>query len=198
VSYQGLELSTKAVELAKANGVNVANENITDHANNHENYYDIVCLFQVLEHLTEIDTVMKAIYKTLKKGGVFVIAVPDNDGFISHTPNYTFNFPPHHTIWWSESTLRHLASMYSFDVIEVQRELLQEVHRFSSYQSYIVNFLKRLLFIRHRYIDRSRTHNFLTTNIGRLLEKRKIKRIVYPVLQRRQKFGQSILVALRK
>jgi 2-polyprenyl-3-methyl-5-hydroxy-6-metoxy-1,4-benzoquinol methylase len=81
VDYTGLELSTKAVELAKASAINVKQENLLVHAKNNQSSYDIVCLFQVLEHLTELDDFIKSIYLALKNKGLFVIAVPDKEEF---------------------------------------------------------------------------------------------------------------------
>jgi len=41
-----------------------------------ENQFDYIGAFDVLEHITDDETVMKNVFKSLKKGGVFFISVP--------------------------------------------------------------------------------------------------------------------------
>lgn len=198
IQYTGLELSTKAVDLAHKSGINVIQENLNKHAQNNKSRYDTVCLFQVLEHLTELDDFLKSIHLTLKSKGYFIIAVPNNDGFISQSPNYTFNLPPHHTILWTEETLRFLAQKYSFDVADIEIELLQDVHRDYAYRSYYIYNIKRAFFLPSLLIDKSLSHRIITRTVNTLFRINFFKNILTRIARKRQKYGQSILFALQK
>ena len=168
------------------------------HAENNAGKYDIVCLFQVLEHLTELTNFIQAIHKCLKPGGKFCIAVPNNDGFVSYTPNYTFNLPPHHTILWTERSLRFLANKFGFDVIEAKPELLQDVHKETAYQSYLVSTMKKIFFLPNLLVDNSRGHRFVSSIIGILLRRPLLKKILIAIVRNRVKYGQSIIITLQK
>lgn len=198
VDYTGLELSTKAVALAKEDGINVKQEDLLLHADAHKSYYDVVCLFQVLEHLTELDSFIKSIYLTLKNNGLFVIAVPNNDGFISKTPNYTFNLPPHHTILWTEKSLRYLANKYNFEVVHIEREFLQEPHRENAYLSYISERVRRLYGVENKLIDYSKKWSKINSISWRLYKNKWFNKFGMPFVKKKQKYGQSIIVTLRK
>lgn len=198
VNYTGIELSTKAVQLAKEAGINVKQEDLLLHAQANKSHYDIVCLFQVIEHLTELDAFLKSIHLTLKSKGLFVIATPNNDGFISTTPNYTFNLPPHHTILWTEKSLQFLAKKYDFDVLEVEQELLQDVHKDSAYSSYLVAIIKKILFIPNLLIDNSKSHSLIVRIVNRLLRISLFQKLILPILKKRVIYGQSIIVTLQK
>jgi 2-polyprenyl-3-methyl-5-hydroxy-6-metoxy-1,4-benzoquinol methylase len=198
VEYTGLELSTKAVELAKEAGINVKQEDLLIHAEEHKSFYNMVCLFQVLEHLTEVDKFIKSIRLTLKSGGLFIIAVPNNDGFISYLPNYSFNLPPHHTILWTKTSLKFLAKKYDFDIVEVKNELLQDIHRHDAYIAYISSVLRKLYFMHSLLIDGSEKQTKIDNMARYLYSKKWFGRIFMPIVARRQKYGQSILVTLKK
>ncbi len=198
VDYTGLELSTKAVELAQAADINVKQEDLLIHAENNQSKYDIVCLFQVLEHLSELDEFVKSIYLTLKSKGLFFIAVPDNEGFVSNTPNYLFNLPPHHSILWKESSLRYLANKFNFDVLQVVREPLQDVHKDIAYKSYLISNLKKLAFKKSLLLDDSPTHDLFSRIVNRVLRVDRFKKIIYPLVAKKQKLGQSIIIVLQK
>jgi 2-polyprenyl-3-methyl-5-hydroxy-6-metoxy-1,4-benzoquinol methylase len=198
IQYTGLELSTKAVDLAHKSGINVIQENLNKHAQNNKSRYDTVCLFQVLEHLTELDDFLKSIHLTLKSKGYFIIAVPNNDGFIAQSPNYTFNLPPHHTILWTEETLRFLAQKYSFDVSDIEIELLQDVHRDYAYRSYYIYNIKRAFFLPSLLIDKSLSHRIITRIVSALFSNNLIKNSLNSYACKRQKHGQSIFMVLQK
>lgn len=198
VHYTGLELSTKAAELARSAGIPVRNEDLHDHVREHAGEYDLVCLFQVLEHLTEVPKFIDAIKACLKPGGLFCIAVPNNESFISYTANYTFNLPPHHTILWTERSLRELAERSGFEVREVHREALQDVHREIAVHARLTYLLKRCLLVPVRLADDSRGHHFATRVASRLLGNRLFRKLLFPWLNGQVKDGQSIMITLQK
>ncbi|HET9570521.1 MAG TPA: class I SAM-dependent methyltransferase [Bacteroidales bacterium] len=143
--YQGLDTSSLSVELAKKEGINVINERIQDHSEKFSEFYDVVVLFQVLEHVFNIDDFIDSSLKALKKGGKFIVAVPNNDSFLKDTVNNYFNIPPHHVLQWNEASLLHIAKRYDLKVVEMYKEKVRNVHK-SWYYTTLKNKLWRKVF----------------------------------------------------
>jgi SAM-dependent methyltransferase len=152
VDYTGLELSSKAVALAQEAGINVIKENLFDHSKKHEGEYDVVCLFQVLEHLSEVTEFIKSIKRCLKPGGLFIVAVPNNGGYLQYAYNNILNLPPHHTIQWNEHSLRYLGERFNFGVKDVICEELQDVHLKAHHQILITHKIAKLLGMKQKSI----------------------------------------------
>jgi 2-polyprenyl-3-methyl-5-hydroxy-6-metoxy-1,4-benzoquinol methylase len=136
--YTGIELSTKAVEQAKEYNINVIKEDLEVHAINHIEEYDVICLFQVLEHLTEVLLFIANVKLCLKRNGTFLIAVPNNKSYLEFTSNNILNLPPHHTILWDKLTLQKLGKQFDFELIEIIEENIQEIHLETKNHAYIV------------------------------------------------------------
>lgn len=133
-SSLGLEFNPIAIEKAKSNSVSVSNETVEKHAQEKEQYYDFVCSFQVLEHISEVYSFLDAKIKCLKKGGLLWISVPNSDSFQSMDAENDFlNFPPHHMGLWNEESLMNLEKIYQIKVKEILIEPLQS-HHFVWYQ----------------------------------------------------------------
>ncbi|MDR0571870.1 MAG: class I SAM-dependent methyltransferase [Rickettsiales bacterium] len=127
--YQGLESSNKALELANSDGVNVISESVQEHCKNKKDFYDVVVIFQVLEHVANIDDFIRSSIAALKKNGKLIVAVPNNDSFIKDYSNNFLNLPPHHQLHWNEYSLSKLASLYNLEKIEVFKERVTSIHR---------------------------------------------------------------------
>lgn len=124
----GLELNKQSIVNAAAKGLKVLDETIQDHAKNHFEKYDMVCSYQVLEHITDVSTFIKAQVDCLKKGGKLIIAVPNNDSFIKLTKGGLLNFPPHHMGLWNKESLKSLVDLFDLKVDKILYEPLQEYH----------------------------------------------------------------------
>lgn len=198
VDYTGLELSTKAVSLAKDKNINVIQEYIQNHAELNNNKYDLVCLFQVIEHLTELESFIKSIYDVMKNQSLFVIATPNNDGFYSITPNLTFNLPPHHTIHWTEKSLKFLASKYNFELVEVHFEPLQEIHQAIAVKSFISNVLRRVLFQPKLLVNNTYLFKIVDTVSNRIYHSSFFRKYFLNKIIKKIKFGQSVIIVLKK
>jgi SAM-dependent methyltransferase len=153
INYTGLELSTKAAELAQEAGINVINEDLLVHADKYPGRYDLAGLFQVLEHLTELDNFIGAIKKTLKPGGHLCVAVPNNDGFLKLTTNNAFNMPPHHTLHWNRQSLEKLGELFGLKVVDVHLEKLQDVHKDWYLNTMITRRIRNIINKKHRTVD---------------------------------------------
>lgn len=156
ISLTGLELNQAAIESGRKHGINILSELIQEHAQSYNGKYDIVCSFQVLEHISDIHSFMEAQIKTLKTGGKLIVSVPNNDGFLGDSEN-TLNIPPHHMGLWGESSLRKMGEYFGLKHISTHFEPLQDYHR--SYYQFVRNGkLKKLnksvgLLSRFNFID---------------------------------------------
>lgn len=120
----GLELNEKAVDVCRQNGLAVYNELIGDHATHKEAYYDVVCMFQVLEHIYDVNVFLKDSLKVLKPGGKLVIGVPNNEPYFQSYDKYcTLNQPPHHMGLWNKNVFEKTAQLFNLKLQQVQYDV---------------------------------------------------------------------------
>ena len=123
----GLELNNKAILMAQEKGINILNELIEDHIIKHKEYYDVVCSFQVLEHIYDVKGFIKASLHALKKGGKLIIGVPHNNPYIyKHDKWHTLNLPPHHAGLWNRASFENFASVFNLRLSSMDVEPLKE------------------------------------------------------------------------
>lgn len=128
-NYVGLEFSQTAMELARQNKITILNQSIQQHSIDFPETYDIVCAFQVLEHVGDPASFIEASLKSLKSGGLLIYSVPSADSFISLAKNNILNMPPHHVTWWSDKSLEYIAQKYNLKIIEIHHEKLSDIHK---------------------------------------------------------------------
>jgi 2-polyprenyl-3-methyl-5-hydroxy-6-metoxy-1,4-benzoquinol methylase len=132
----GLELNKHAVAEAENKNVNVVAETIQDHAKEHKNIYDVVCSFQVLEHISDVSEFLASCLSVLKPGGLLIISVPNNDSFMFREIDPLLNFPPHHMGRWTIQSLLYLQKKFDLWVEGIHLEPLQSYHH--DYATYYV------------------------------------------------------------
>jgi len=150
----GLDFNPSAIEKAAAKGIAVLNESIELHADRHKGEYDVVCAFQVFEHLSQIGPMLTAILKALKRGGKVVLSVPNNEPFFQRFSKYEpLNMPPHHAGLWNLAAFERLAEHFDMILAEHQyygtRGLLPDVYLRSKLIADV-----RSLPMRHSVVDK--------------------------------------------
>ena len=109
----GLELNTAAAAKARQDGIIIYNETIQEYSTKHAEEYDVVCNFQVLEHITDIKSFLESSLHVLKKGGKLIIAVPNNNPYLFEWDDYhTLNLPPHHAGLWDKAVFKNLEKIF--------------------------------------------------------------------------------------
>lgn len=193
-NYVGLELSRKAKELGTLNNIFIKNETIQAHAANHPENYDIVCAFQVLEHIAEPRSFIESSLACLKPGGLLIYSVPSLDSFGKYVSNFTLDMPPHHVTKWSDKALINLTKYFPIENIEIWHEPLQPIHKLF----YAETIFKLLLFKLFKKNIKAIDFN-LTTKIihlfGRMMGKILAHALVYPEILPR---GISVTSVYRK
>lgn len=138
----GLELSTDAVSSGIEQGLDIRQQTVEDFARNNPESFDMVCSFQLLEHITDVDSLLKSSLKALKKGGKLIIAVPNNDillfkytkkeiGNLNHLyqPVKLLNLPPHHMGLWNSESLESLSTIYNLKLESLLKEPLNDYRK---------------------------------------------------------------------
>lgn len=122
----GLEINANSI--MKGDAYEILNQSIAEHALRYPENYDIVCTFQVLEHISEVYEFISNQLTCLKKNGRLVVAVPNNNSFIKEDSLNMLNNPPHHMGLWNETSLMSLASIFDITFEKCIKEPLQEIH----------------------------------------------------------------------
>ncbi len=124
----GLELNEESIVKANEIGVKVLNETVQNHSFENFEKYDVVCSFQVLEHISDVHSFIKSQVDCLKPGGKLIISVPNNDSFIKLTNSVLLNKPPHHMGLWNKKSLASLPNLFKIKLDNIYFEPLQEYH----------------------------------------------------------------------
>jgi SAM-dependent methyltransferase len=68
--------------------------------------FDAVCLFQLLEHVSDPIILIKDVMRLLVPQGILIIGVPDAEGPLQHFSSALTDIPPHHVSRWCESVFQ--------------------------------------------------------------------------------------------
>jgi SAM-dependent methyltransferase len=110
-----------------AQGLSISEESVQEHAENYPGAYDIVCSFQVLEHVVDPRGFLEASVKLLAPGGKLIISTPNARSFLRHAFNI-LDMPPHHMTGWSVESYRFLQSILPVKLERVLYEPLADYH----------------------------------------------------------------------
>ncbi|MGY5847673.1 class I SAM-dependent methyltransferase [Salegentibacter sp. HM20] len=126
IKAKGLELNSVAVRKCKDQGLLVENNLIEKEAIDNKEKYDVVCYFQVLEHIAEVGKFIQASLDLLKIGGKLIIGVPNNNPYLFKNDRmHTLNLPPHHAGLWDEKSLKNLQEIFQLRLVHIEFEPLE-------------------------------------------------------------------------
>ena len=138
--YTGLETNLEAQRLSKSKTVNFRAESIEIFSQSHPEQYDVVCAFQVLEHVPTPYIFLQSALSALKKGGKLILSVPNEESFSFFVPNNILNFPPHHITRWKDSALLFIKEVFGLtdaSIVHMPLEPVHDNHYCNSYAFYL-------------------------------------------------------------
>ncbi|MEZ6123682.1 MAG: class I SAM-dependent methyltransferase [Planctomycetaceae bacterium] len=83
-----------------------------------ERTFDLIFMFQVLEHLNDVTQVFEQLRKMLRPGGEVFVAVPNKRRTTFNEENHSLiDMPPNHVGRWEPRTFDRLAERTGFDLV---------------------------------------------------------------------------------
>jgi 2-polyprenyl-3-methyl-5-hydroxy-6-metoxy-1,4-benzoquinol methylase len=145
----GIELNRNAVEEARARGLDVRQGEFDDRAFD-EASFDVVTLFDLLEHARDPRGALAACRRVLRPGGLLVVTTPDIGGLV---PRVTYGLfagtlgawdhptPPGHLIQFSRRTLRQLLENTGFEIVSERSEHIPVAYSVGKLENSILDAL---------------------------------------------------------
>ncbi len=180
-TVKGIELSEDAVEKARKKKLPIEKVDLKDFINRGE-IFNVICGFQVLEHLSEPFDYLEAIIKILAPGGSLILCVPNKESFLKYQDNL-LDMPPHHMTKWNLDTLKYLEKLFPLKLIRESFEPLAKLH-ISGYVSAYARHLRSRLPISQFFLTKRICHNIVS-----LLKKTELFRFLR---------GQSLYVLFKR
>jgi SAM-dependent methyltransferase len=126
----GVELNAHAVDAARARGLDVRQGDLADEPFE-EGSFDVVTLFDLLEHTADPQATLGACRRVLRPGGLLVVTTPNIDGLVPRVTWWLFArtlgawdhpTPPWHLVQFSRRTLRRALEGSGFEVVALRSE----------------------------------------------------------------------------
>lgn len=147
----GLESNQNAIDSCKSKGISALKISIQEFSKENVEKFDVVCLFQVLEHIVNVKDFLDSITKVMKKDSTLIIGVPNNKPYIFYRDMFhTLNLPPHHISLWNKESLIAIADYFALEQISIVEEPSKDYLHF-----YTAIFFK--------FLSKQTNSSFLTT-----------------------------------
>jgi 2-polyprenyl-3-methyl-5-hydroxy-6-metoxy-1,4-benzoquinol methylase len=142
----GLELNKEAIR-NKVTSHGIHAEMIEDCARKRPGTFDVVCSFQVLEHVTNPASFLESCVQCAKPGGIIAFSTPNIKHHIFANRQDAFDLPPHHLGHFSPQVYRRLAQKYNLGLQSIYQQ-----GRYSSCGGALRSSMKQLANIAHRVV----------------------------------------------
>ena len=147
-SYTGLELSSHASSYAKKQfNLDITNQSIYHYFKNNEKKFDIIFMFDVLEHLDDPDAVIKLCSKNLKKNGRLILSTMNMDSiFAKITGKYYPWIIPMHKFYFSDHSVKKYLNNNSLSL----KKIIGDV-RIISLEYLFLKISQKIFIFKHVY-----------------------------------------------
>jgi len=117
----GIEFNQDAIR-NKVTTFPILSSKIEDFARTRPASFDVVCSFQVLEHVTNPRTFIESALASLADGGLLLLSTPDYDSPTFNQQGDPFDLPPHHVGHFNTAIYGMIAAEFGLEVMEIMRE----------------------------------------------------------------------------
>jgi len=119
IKHKGIELDPQQLEIAKKNRLNVTNDSLEIEANNE---YNLILMFDVLEHLINPVKYIKLISKKLKKNGLLICYIPNINsiGFELMKEKQNLIYPFEHINFFNKKSLSFLSKKGNLKIKKIE------------------------------------------------------------------------------
>lgn len=169
----GVEPNESGVKQAKALGLDVRHGELAE-AGFPDNFFDVVRLNNVLEHLTDPQGTFREIRRILKDDGNVLITVPNaaSLNFWLFGPNWYGLDAPRHVISYCPEALKFLCGAVGFEIVKIRYE--SGVFNFVRSVHYLVeekgerwpDWVRRIDWVRSKFIRRSLKPTFFFVDLA--------------------------------
>ncbi len=112
----GLDTTVSSYEQCIHKGLKAYNVSLEKYILDHEEQYDVVAAFHLLEHVENPLELVKDMMKLLAPGGKCMISFPYTDSRIEKCITTANNMPPHHLTCWEFPAIQALADAVNADM----------------------------------------------------------------------------------
>ncbi|GAA3893163.1 hypothetical protein GCM10022276_10440 [Sphingomonas limnosediminicola] len=81
--------------------------------------FDYVCSYQVLEHVIDPASFIRASLSCLKPGGLLVYSTPNTEYGPNKRREDAFDFPPHHMSYFTHASYRRIAALHGLKIVTI-------------------------------------------------------------------------------
>lgn len=205
----GVDSSKVFCEYAQGKGLNVKHGRIEDFEFP-VNYFDVIVLFHLIEHIEEPGTFLRHLSDLLDYGGILFIIAPNVEALTTKIfgwkhPNYT---QPDHLYFYSKNTLTHLLFKEGFQTVDILSKEYTH-HLFTSLVGFLSSrdFLKTSPRFQKDNVNTHKSHPNRVKSIFRYIYAHgpyTLGTILYPILRpyglivERKIRGHELIVIARK
>ena len=119
---KGIDLNPSAIKFGRKRGLDLEQKELKDLPTNFK--YDVITLFDVLEHLVDPSNIIENIKKYLSNEGIISLYVPNYDSASRYLMNKDAHFiwPSHHLTYFTIKTISNFLENREFEILEVKTE----------------------------------------------------------------------------
>lgn len=121
--YRGIEIDNDTAKKAQSLGLKVEKGSF-EIAGKWTEKFDAVIAFEVIEHIQELDSCLRIINQSLKKGGYFGFTVPNYNKTKNYTPDakrIRQSPPPIHLNFFTMDNISKIFPLYSFEILFLKK-----------------------------------------------------------------------------
>lgn len=118
-NVSAIETSSKAIEVLNEKGISL---------DDGQSKYDFIILFQVIEHIIDVNGFLTDILNKLEVNGHLLITVPNSESEYMREVYQVLDCPPHHVTRWSKKALESIVKLFDLEKVGYYQEPLSDIH----------------------------------------------------------------------